>query len=93
MTSPLQRAPEQPPCSARAEALCLNGLFAVPERMAHYDPGPHLLFPEHRAIWRSMKHSPRDGGLWLWTLHKMRRVMVLVLLRQARPPSLWAQWP
>lgn len=73
--SPLRRAAEQPPCDASAEALALNGMFAVPARMAHYDLGPYLVFVEHRAIWRSMRRAI-DGdpdGFWLRTLHDLAR--------------------
>jgi hypothetical protein len=70
--SPLERAPEQPPCDSEAEALCLNGMFAAPERMAHFDLTPHLIFVEHRSIWRSMRRGPADDGLWLWTLQDLQ---------------------
>lgn len=50
-------------------------MFAVPARMAHYDLTPHLMFVEHRAIWRSMRRAI-DGdsdGFWLRTLHDLAR--------------------
>lgn len=74
-TSPLRRAAEQPPCSPEAEALVLNGMFAVPARMARFDLTDHLLFAPHRAIWRSMRRAI-DGdpdGFWLRTLHDLER--------------------
>lgn len=42
-------------------------MFAVPERMAHYDLGPHLWFPEHQTIWRAMVRvagGEADGFWW-----------------------------
>lgn len=65
-TSPLHRAAEQPPCSAADEARCLVGMFAVPERM-EINLGPHLVFPEHRAIWAAMQRvadGPADSFWW-----------------------------
>ncbi len=73
--SPLRRHPEQPPCDAASEACCLIGMFAVPERMAHWDLGPHLIFPEHRAIWRSMKRAIEGDpeAFWWRTFVDLRR--------------------
>lgn len=72
--SPLRRAAEQPPCDARSESLCLNGMFAVPERMAHYDLGPHLFFSEHQAIWHAMVRvvDGEPDGFWWRTFQQLR---------------------
>ncbi len=75
-TSPLRRAPEQPPCDSDAEACCLVGMFTVPERMAHFDLTPHLVcFVEHITIWRAMKRAiggPPDG-FWGRTFEDLLR--------------------
>lgn len=74
-TSPLQRAAEQPPCNSEAEALALNGMFAVPARMARFDLGPHLWFPEHRTIWAAMCRvvDGEPDGFWWRTFKELQR--------------------
>lgn len=71
---PLQRAAEQPPCNSDAEAICLVGVFAVPERMEHFDLTPHLCFPEHKEIWQAMCRvtTSEPSTFWWRTLVDLR---------------------
>lgn len=70
-TSPLQRVAGQPPCDSRCESVVLNGMFAVPARMAQYDLGPHLYFPEHQAIWCAMARvAAGEPDLFWWRTFK-----------------------
>lgn len=86
--SPLQRAAEQPPCDSEAEALCLNGCLVVPARMACFDLGPHLCFPEHQAIWQAMLRvvEGEPDGFWWRVRMALAKPALLGLLEWTPQP-------
>lgn len=70
-------------------------MFAVPLRMGQYDLTPHLVFVEHRAIWRSMKRAV-DGdpeGFWWRAFLDLEREQSAAEVRRLLGVLEWSpQW-